>query len=357
MIAEARPARALGAFLRGLKVCCCSCSNHLRGDALSSTFRHLPRAFQARCPAASTLLIAAFVAVIAGCAKPPSITVTPIKAATLDELQQYMLSHKPDLDQFRQRGPFAVEVRENQEVVLSPKERVTADLYLSVHKEKAPLVILMHGYDNSKADHAYQGMHVASWGVHTLAVQLPNRARWQGNGRSLASLVNTIRRQPELLDSRIDVDRIILAAHSFGGISVSIALAEGAPAMAGILLDPAGIGKELPAFLRKINKPLMVIGSDPQVSITRERDNFYRLARGGVTEVSIKGAVHEDGQFPMNSGLAGLMSDATEEMQITFVSALTSAAFSLAATGKFDYAWTSFRGSIESGKLVGAKRK
>lgn len=346
MITEARPARAVGAFLRGLKVCC-PYSNCLRGEALSFDFRL----------STSTLLITAFVAVIGGCAKPSSITVTPIKAVSQGELQQYLLSHKPDLDQFRQRGPFAVEVREDQELVLSPKERVTADLYLSLHKEKAPLVIVMHGYDNSKADHAYQAMHLASWGMHSLAVQLPNRARWQGNGRSLASLVNIIRRRPELLDSRIDAARIILAAHSFGGISVSIALAEGAPAMGGILLDPAGIGKELPAYLRKVNKPLMVIGADPQVSTTRERDNFYRLARGGVTEVSIKGAVHEDGQFAINSGLAGLMSDATEVMQVTFVSVLTSAAFSLGATGRFDYAWTSFRDSIDNGKLVGAKRK
>jgi pimeloyl-ACP methyl ester carboxylesterase len=304
------------------------------------------------------LLITALVAVIGGCARMPSTTVTTIRAATPADLQAQLLGSKPDLDQFRQRGPFAVDVREDVEIVLSAKERATADLYLASPKEKAPLVILMHGYDNSKADHAYQAMHLATWGMHSLAVQLPNRARWQGNGRSLASLVGIIQRRPELLDSRIDTSRIILAGHSFGGISVSIALAEGAPAMGAVLLDPAGIGKELPGYLRKINKPLMVIGADPQVSTTRERHNFYRFVRSGVAEVSIKDAVHEDAQFSMNSGgLLSLGSDATEEMQITFVSALTSSAFSLAATGKFDYAWTSFRGGIENGKLIGAKRK
>ncbi len=303
------------------------------------------------------LLIAAFAAAIGGCARLPGTSVTPIKAANLGELQARLLARKPDLDQFRDRGPFAVEVRENQEVVLSAKERVTADLYLASLKEKAPLVILMHGYDNSKADHAYQAMHLASWGMHSLAVQLPNRARWMGNGRSLAGLVGTIQRRPEVLDGRIDASRIILAGHSFGGISVSIALAEGAPARGGILLDPAGIGKELPGYLRKISKPLMVLGADPRLSTTRERDNFFRLVRSGVTEVSIKDAVHEDAQFSMNSGLLAFGSDATEELQITFVSALTAAAFSLASTGRFDYAWTSFRDGIENGKLINAKRK
>jgi alpha/beta hydrolase family protein len=287
----------------------------------------------------------------------PSTGVTPMKAPNLDELQTQLLARAPDLDQFRNRGPFAVEARENLEVALSAKERVTGDLYLASPREKAPLVILMHGYDNTKADHAYQAMHLATWGMHSLAVQLPNRSRWQGNGRSLAALVGIIQRRPELLDARIDASRIILAGHSFGGISVSIALAEGAPAMGGILLDPAGIGKEVPGYLRKVNKPLMGVGADPQVSTTRERDNFYRFVRSGVTEVSIKGSVHEDAQFSMSSGFLTLGGDATEEMQITFVSALTSSAFSLAATGKFDYAWSSFRGGLENGKLVGAKRK
>lgn len=287
----------------------------------------------------------------------PDTDVTPIKAANLDQLKAHLLARKPDLDQFRNRGPFEVEVREDVEIVLSAKERVTGDLYLASPKEKAPLVILMHGYDNSKDDHSYHGMHLATWGMHSLAVQLPNRARWQANGRSLAALVGSIQRRPEVLDGRIDASRIILAGHSFGGISVSIALAQGAPAAGGILLDPAGIGKDLPGYLRKIGKPLMVVGADPQVSATRERGNFYRFVRSGVTEVSIKGAGHEDGQFSMNSGLLALGGDATEELQITFVSALTSAAFSLSSTGGFDYAWTSFRDGIENGKLIGARRK
>jgi predicted alpha/beta hydrolase family esterase len=302
-------------------------------------------------------LIAAFAAIIGGCARVPSTTVTTIRAATTADLQSQLLGARPDLDRFRQRGPFEVEVREDVEIVLSAKERYKADLYLASPKEKAALVILMHGYDNSKEDHAYQAMHLATWGMHALAVSLPNRARWQGNGRSLVALVNTIYRRPEALDARIDVSRIILAAHSFGAISASIAIAEGAPAMGGILLDPAGIGKEVPGFLRRVDKPLMVLGADPRASTTRERDNFFRFVRSRVAEVSIKDAVHEDAQFSMSSGFLTLGSDATEELQITFVAALTSAAFSLSSTGRFDYAWTSFRDGIENGKLIGAKRK
>ena len=306
-----------------------------------------------------TTIAIACLALLSSCARLPSTGVTSLKPATMSELRGYLLSHKADLDQFRLRGPFAVAVQKDYEIRLSATERIDADLYLSAPAEKAPLVIFLHGYENSKEDHAYQAMHVASWGMHGLALQLPNNGPWVGNGRTLAQIVNFIYRRPGIIDSRIDVNRIILVGHSFGGSSVAIALAEGAPAAGSILLDPAGVGKDLPKFLRQVNKPVMLLGADEQVSRTRNRGYFYRYIRSGIAEVSIRNATHEDGQYPAEFPLQLFASDpsTTEELQITFVSALTSAAFSLAYTGKFDYAWTSFSDAIENGKLVNAKRK
>ena len=301
----------------------------------------------------SVLFALALLTLVSGCARLPSTGITPLRPATLSELQGYLLNHKADVDQFRLRGPFAVNVHKDHEVRLSATERFDADLYLSAAPaEKAPLVILLHGYENSKEDHAYQATHLATWGMHCLAVQLPKQGPWVGNGRILARMVNLIYRRPELIDSRIDVNKIILAGHSFGGAAVAIALAEGAPAAGGIVLDPAGVGKELPAFLRKINKPVMVIAADEQVSRVRDRGLFYEIMRSGVAEVAIRDAAHEDAQYPLE-----LDSNATEEHQITFVSALTSAAFSLAATGKLDYAWTSFRDALQNGKLYDGLKK
>ena len=53
----------------------------------------------------------------------------------------------------------------------------------------------------------------------------------------------------------------------------------------------------------------------------------------------------------------GSDSSATEEHQVTFVSVLTAAAFSLGVTGKLDYAWTSLGDAIKNGKLYDALRK
>ena len=194
-------------------------------------------------------------------------------------------------------------------------------------------------------------MHLASWGMHSLALQLPNNGPWVANGKTLAKIVRFIYRWPEIVDGRIDISKIILVGHSFGGAAVAVALAEGAPASGGILLDPATVSKSLPVYLGKINAPLMILGADEHVSQAINRDYFYRFVRGGIAEVSIKDATHEDAQYPADTA------QATEDLQITFVSALTSSAFSLSATGKFDYAWASFRDGFANGKLINAKKK
>ena len=171
-------------------------------------------------------------------------------------------------------------------------------------------------------------------------------------------MVNAIYRQPELIDTRVDASRIILVGHSFGASSVAIALAEGAPAAGGILLDPAGIGEEMPKYLSRVAKPVMLLGADEKVSATNDRSYFYRFIRSGVGEVSIRDAGHSDAQYPAEIPVKFFSSEPdTEELQITFVSALTAAAFSLGATGKFDYAWASFSDAIQNGRIFNAKKK
>jgi pimeloyl-ACP methyl ester carboxylesterase len=299
------------------------------------------------------LLALAWLTLFGGCARMPSTGVTPLKPASLAELQGYLLKHKAEVDQFRLRGPFEVAVQKDLEVRISATERFNADWYTFAPAANAPLVILLHGQDNTKEDHAYQALHLATWGMHCLAVQLPNQGPWVANGRTLAKIVQAIRSRPEMIDSRIDVNRIILAGHSYGASAVVIALADGAPAAGGVLLDPAGVGKEMTKFLRQLDKPVMVIAADANVTRVRDRGLFYEIVRSGIAEISVRDAHHEDGEFPMESGLAS----ATEEHQITFVSVLTAAAFSLGVTGKLDYVWTSLGDAVQNGKLYDALRK
>ena len=294
----------------------------------------------------------ALLTLFGGCARMPSTGLTTLRPANMAELQDYLRTHKADVDLFRLRGPFAVDMRKDYELHLSGAEVIKADLFLSSPAEKAPLVILLHGLDNSKENHGYQGKHLATWGIHCLVLELPNHGPWDTNGKTVARIATLIYRQPELIDSRIDPGKIILAGHSYGGAAMAIALAEGAPVAGGILLDPAGTDRNLPNYLRRVNKPVVMVGADEHVSRVRDRGYFYQFIRSGIVEVSIRDAAHEDATYPLE-----LDSSTTEALQITFVSALTSASFSLAYTGKLDYAWTSFRDGIENGKLVRAKKK
>ena len=295
-----------------------------------------------------------------GCASRfPATEVTTIKAATPAELERYLLSRKPDVAQFRSRGPFAFMERRDLEIPLLSGLTVQADLYLCAATRKAPLVIVLHGHDNSKDDHAFQAMHLASWGMHGLAISLPNRGPWIANGRTLAKLVEAIRRTPQLVDDRIDPNNMILVGHSFGATAVAAALGEGAPVLGAVLLDPAGIGRQLRQLLRKITVPVMVIGADDDIWPTRNRAQFYRFIPAGVGEISIRDTTHEDAQYPNEYTLRAFEDrpDDTEEAQITFVSALTASAFSLAATGSIDYGWNSFDVGFKKGIFFNGRRK
>jgi pimeloyl-ACP methyl ester carboxylesterase len=295
-----------------------------------------------------------------GCARRfPAVDVTPIKAANPAELQRYLLSRKPDVAQFRLRGPFAVIERRDLKIPLVSGFTVKADLYLCAAARKAPLVVVLHGLDNSKEDHAFQAMHLASWGMHSLAINLPTRGPWIANGRTLARLVDIIQRTPQLVAENIDAGKIILVGHSFGATAVAAALGGGARALGGVLLDPAGIGRQLPRLLRRITVPVMVIGADEDIWPTRNRGHFFRFIPATVGEISIRDTLHEDAQYPNEYTLRAFEDDPdeTEEAQIAFVSALTASAFGLAATGSIDYAWNSFEDAFEKGIFFNGRRK
>lgn len=304
------------------------------------------------CRRGIVLIVLASLALVSGCARqPPRIEVTPLKPTTFNSLQLQLFTSRPNLDQFRSRGPFAVTAKPDSEIRLSVKERINSDLYLSSHGEKAPLAIFMHGYDGTKQDHSNQARHLASWGVHSLVLDLRARSAWVGNGRVLTRLVKTIRSSPDIIDPRIDLARIILVGHSFGGYSVTVALAEGTSALGAILLDPSTVDRAARNYIERVRTPTMVLGADEYVSSTRNRNYFFRFMKGGVAEISIKGANHEDAQSPSQH------SNSTEEGQLAFISALTAAAMSFSGGRGIDYAWESFANAIANNTMFNPRKK
>lgn len=281
----------------------------------------------------------------------------PIKAETAVELQEQIRQQKTELDTFRLRGPFDVTVERDHELRISPKERVNADVYLTSAAEKAPLVIFAHGYEASKEAHANQAQHLASWGMHSIVLQLPRRGPWDTNGAIIDRVVRLLQHSPQRIDNRIDTNRILLVGHSFGASSVAVALALGTPAAAAVLLDPAAIGRNLPALMRKIARPVLVLGADDEITPTRNRDYFFEYIRSAA-ELSIRDATHEDAQFPSQTAIQyGTDPETAEERQLTFVAALTAAALSVSGTGSFERAWATYAPAFAAGKFFNERRK
>ena len=77
-------------------------------------------------------------------------------------------------------------------------------------------------------------------------------------------------------------------------------------------------------------------------------------------EVSIKGATHNDAQYPNQfsfSQMIGLEAAPTLERQETFAAAIIAAAFSLSATGENSIAWKSFKKELSRGKISQIQKK
>ena len=349
----------MGGLTVRLSLLDCVSSRAARHPSALRVFARRRASTMLQCAMRPTLLLAAiaWLAVTTPCiAVADAIPAAPKPASSL-QLRNYLVSHKADLEQFRSRGPFAAAMQPNRELSLSASERIAGDLFLSLGAGKAPLVIFIHGNGSSKEAHTRQAMHLASWGMHCLAVQMPGDGRWTSKGTTLARIVEFIHEHPQAIDAPIDVDKIVLVGHSYGASSVAVALAEGAQATGAILLDPAGTGRELPKYLRQIGVPVMILGADEEVFAAIRRDDFFHLIRAGVSEVSVRNATHADAQFPARAATHSFGIETNEDLQITFASALTAAALSLAADRTFDYAWASFAGNIRDGTLINPRRK
>lgn len=149
------------------------------------------------------------------------------------------------------------------------------------------------------------------------------------------------------------MNKIFLVDNSFGGAAAAVALAKGAPATGAILLDPAVISREAPAYLSRIQEPALMLGAEEAVSNARKRGYFDRFGRSGVADVSIfiKDTIHEDAHFSAES------TQATAEQHITFMRAMTSDAFSLPCSGTFDHAWVSLGDVLKIGRFFNPKKK
>lgn len=275
-----------------------------------------------------------------------------ISAASWSIVVNKILSKTKSAQTFRKLGPFKVSKIEDYKLNINPKKSVTTDLFLPKHSSKSPLIVMVHGNKFNKLVHGRQCQRLSSWGFHCLAVEVPNRNQWLQNGKTIGQLVDLIHGYPNLISPRLDIDKIILIGHSFGGSAVTIAAGRGAPVAGLILLDPAVVHQKVKKYMQKIAVPVILLGADPTVFASRKRKLFYKNILGPMSEVTVTGATHNDAQFPsINTVKWGFDLRTTKNFQEIFLQSIIASAFSISSSADVDYAWKAFGPYLKNGKL------
>ena len=270
-----------------------------------------------------------------------------------------LLSSKGTLESFAETGPIKFDLQRNVVVQLRRGRSVVLDNIIPRSASPTPLVILVHGNRSRKEAHRHQAELLASYGIHALALDVPNRNQWLANSVLVKELVDSIVKSPEKLGGHIDPHQIILAGHSFGGSAVTLAASRGAPVLGLILLDPAVFGPEVEVAMKRVKQPVLLLGADRDIFKSRKRPQFYQSLKGEVLELSVTGATHDDAQLPSMYALTtyGIDPYTSPKRQSLFAKALVAGAFSLAATGGLDYVAEASDVALKVGSLKNPHRR
>lgn len=256
------------------------------------------------------------------------------------------------------KGPFDTEVFKNLRLDFSSNHS-TIDIAIPKGVRRPPLVLIQHGNKSHKEAHILQAKRLASWGIASATLQQKNRNQWVTNGKKIYQLTKKIYKDGKIGNFRIDRRKIILMGHSFGGSAVTIAAGSGAPVIGLILLDPAVVADSVLEYMKKVRQPVMLIGADKKIFRSRRRQKFYQRILGSMGEISIRGATHDDAQYPSMFSIHAFGFDpyTDDSKRHLFLKAITTTAISLSATKGLEFAWKSFQDEIEAGNYKHAKRR
>ncbi len=235
------------------------------------------------------------------------------------------------IDPFNEPGPFTVRSVLNQTITLAPMDQVLTDMFIPNQNGSSPLIIFVHGNKFSKEAHRSQAEFLSTWGFHVLTVSVPNEKQWERNGFRVKKIVDMIQAVPTLISPLVNTEELILVGHSFGGSAITIAAGLGSKVKGLILLDPAVVSSEVPNYQKSLRIPVVLLGADKKVFISRYRDTFSKNIVAPFFELTVKGATHNDAQMPTlaQDSLLKLDLTATKQYQMTFKRLILKTAISM----------------------------
>jgi dienelactone hydrolase len=166
-----------------------------------------------------------------------------------------------------------------------------------------PVIVLGHGFSQSKSNHANQGRHLATRGYIVLMPQsneASNHSRFADDfSKCIDWVVARNGDTASVLYQRVRVSRVGVSGHSAGGLSAILAASRDARIRAVSVMDPVDNGGQGVAVLPNIKAPVAITYSEPSsCNANGSALVLYSAATAPKRGILIVGANHSDPQDP-----------------------------------------------------------
>jgi dienelactone hydrolase len=186
-----------------------------------------------------------------------------------------------------------------------------------------PVIILGHGFSQSKSNHANQGRHLATRGYIVLmpqSNQASNHSRFADDFiKCIDWVVARHGDSASVLFRRVRVNRVGVSGHSAGGLSAILAASRDKRIRAVSVMDPVDNGCQGVAVLPDIKAPVAITCSEPSsCNANGSALALYNSATAPKRGILIVGANHSDPQDPVSFTSALLCGSANSTRQALY---------------------------------------
>ena len=212
-------------------------------------------------------------------------------------------------------GPFAA-ARQTFDIPGTQNATMVTDVYfpgstaagVDPAAGPCPVIVLGHGFAQSRNQHVNQGLQLATRGYIVLIPSFNGSSDHARNGQDLSKCVDWILARhgdaASILFGQVRTQAVGATGHSAGGLSAILAAANDPRFRALSLMDPVDNGGQGVDALAAVNVPVAITWSEPSsCNASGSAEVLYAAARGVRRGMRIVGANHTDPQDP-----AGILS-------------------------------------------------
>lgn len=143
-----------------------------------------------------------------------------------------------------------------------PAGTVEFELFLPSTRERAPLLVVAHGFARSRRNMRGWGEHLSQQGFVVAIPNLPSFANHSNNADAIVQLIDNICRD-EKIGARIDAERIGVIGFSSGGLATFLAASRSDRIDVWVGLDPVDRREQAVAAAGKVKCAVVALLAEP----------------------------------------------------------------------------------------------